>query len=333
MKILFTAISAVPAYPDIEVEKGLGTSEIAIQKITKLWAAQGHDVTVLMPTETGYDYIHQGVHVIPPGYSLEEEYDLHVAYRNPFIFPVRARKRVFYSMDDISTPAVKGLLEANWKEFDRIHVLSEYHREQFVWVGVDPHRIQITPPGIDDHYLPVKRKSGRTGVAVYTSAPYKGLPMLASMWPQIHQTTGLRLRVFGDMRLHGSSTKYFDFLYAELKRMPGVELFEPLPQPELFAMLSLSDLMLAPSTYPETYGNAMAEAIACGVPVVTNDLGAMRTTVGNSGVIISEKPQEATFRASYINAVKQALDTLDNLREHAQNSRITTWAHTAEKLL
>lgn len=61
--------------------------------------------------------------------------------------------------------------------------------------------------------------------------------------------------------------------------------YKYIPSKELASIFNRMTVMVAPTFY-ESFGRAIAEAMMCGVPVVTTDRGAVPETIGKGGVIV-----------------------------------------------
>jgi glycosyltransferase involved in cell wall biosynthesis len=78
------------------------------------------------------------------------------------------------------------------------------------------------------------------------------------------------------------------YLRREVWGTTPVEFIGPLPQNEIGGLYSQTDVILAPSIWPESYGLVTREALACGCWVVASDRGAVGEDIANdeNGYII-----------------------------------------------
>jgi glycosyltransferase involved in cell wall biosynthesis len=67
------------------------------------------------------------------------------------------------------------------------------------------------------------------------------------------------------------------------------------------AYLNTMDMLVAPSqttpTWREQFGRMIVEAFACGIPVITSDSGEIPYVVGDAGIIVPERDQNAWYDA------------------------------------
>ena len=82
-------------------------------------------------------------------------------------------------------------------------------------------------------------------------------------------------------------------LWSELPSLAGrVHLLDAKPADELPRYLNCMDVLAVPSLttiwWKEQYGRVIAEAMACGVPVVGSDSGAIPEVVDSAGLIVPE---------------------------------------------
>lgn len=88
-----------------------------------------------------------------------------------------------------------------------------------------------------------------------------------------------------------------------------------LPKDRLLATYPLFDVFVLSSvttaSYVEQFGGVLAEAMACGVPVIGSDNGAIPETVGQAGLVVSEGDPSALAKA----IIRMSED--EQLRKHA----------------
>lgn len=95
---------------------------------------------------------------------------------------------------------------------------------------------------------------------------------------------------------------------------------------ELAAAMTRVDVAIAPGPV-ETFGLAALEAIACGVPTVCPDLGALHEVVGPGGAAARSHP------GAFADAVLQLRDRSNaRVRARAQAERFT-WRESAARML
>ena len=173
------------------------------------------------------------------------------------------------------------------------------------WRGVveDHRRLDLLPPGIPvrvcDYGVPVPggdpararraQEPLRLGF-LGTLAPHKGLHVAAAALAALPPGR-IRLDVWGEPR----AGDYAD----EVRRAAGaaeIRFHAPFDDAERERVLAGLDLLLAPSLGLESYGLAVAEALAAGLPVLASGRGALaeRLAGGGGATFDPERPETLT---------------------------------------
>jgi glycosyltransferase involved in cell wall biosynthesis len=121
-------------------------------------------------------------------------------------------------------------------------------------------------------------------------------------------------------------------LAATLGLLDRVRFVGDLPPERLDERYAASDLFVL-ATRQETYGMAVAEAIAHGLPVVSTDTGAIAEIVGSSAGLVVPPGDGEAFAAA-LAAVMRDRDLRHRLTEGArvQRGRLPTWPTVALRL-
>ncbi|MCP5264938.1 MAG: glycosyltransferase [Burkholderiaceae bacterium] len=162
-------------------------------------------------------------------------------------------------------------------------------------LGGSDARIAVVPNGVDiDRFRPVDRGEARQRLGLPTGAPVligvgnlvtgKGFQRVIPMLPALRrQHPGLRYLIVGGGATHGDMAEPL----AALARAHGVAdcvtLCGAQPQESLKWYYGAADLFVL-ATEREGWANVFLEAMACGIPVVTTDVGGNREVVADPAV-------------------------------------------------
>lgn len=158
------------------------------------------------------------------------------------------------------------------KRADHLINLNTQVKEELISRGFSPQSISVNPCGVDLDYLRGLDADVDPMVACFIGrlAPTKGIYDLLAIWKLVvARSPSARLKIIGN-----GPRKIEDNLRASLKSASlesSVELCGYLPDHETFRALKSSKVFLMPS-HEEGFCIAIAEALACGVPVVAWDL-------------------------------------------------------------
>lgn len=171
-------------------------------------------------------------------------------------------------------------LRRTWvRRVDGFVVFSEFARQKFIEGGLLGNRIHVKPHFV--HPVP-KVGEGTGGYALFVGrfSREKGLEVLLDAWRQRGLGSRLPLRIVGEGAIE-----------AELRRRAagvlGVEWMGALPQPEVLRLMQHARCLVYPSVCYETFGMAIIEAFATGLPVIASGHGSMAFLIrhGETGLL------------------------------------------------
>ena len=217
-------------------------------------------------------------------------------------------------------------------QMDRLLVPSAYYLEVLAERGLDRGRMSVLPRGVDRaQFHPGRREEGfwrRYGLGDAPTLLYvgrvsreKGLDTLLDAFSRLRAAgRRLQLAVVGDGPHREALSRR--------GRRPDVVFTGFLHGPDLAAAYASADLFVFPST-TDTFGNAVLEAMACGLPAVVTDRGGPQEIVRRRGGGVVA---EATA-AGLAGAAAALLDSPDALRRAAAHALETARAASWEGLL
>ncbi len=157
-------------------------------------------------------------------------------------------------------------------------------------------KISVVPCGVDLRlFQPIDKATARRDLAL-ADAPtvlfvgrldkLKGIDRLVEALSHI-EIPGCRLIVIGGDEYSNSALERLKQQAAGLGISGRVKFIGAVPQHELPRYYSAADVVAVPS-YSETFGLVALEAVACGTPVVSADVGAARLIIkeGYSGTVV-----------------------------------------------
>lgn len=169
-----------------------------------------------------------------------------------------------------------------WKEKVACYIArTEFARKKFIEGGLPAERIVVKPCFVHPDPGP-KGGSGDTVLFLGRLSAEKGLRTLLAAWERLDGR--VPLRIAGDGPLRGE-------LEAEVERrhIAGIKVLGRIPGAELLPELKRARFLVFPSEWYEGLPLTIAEAFACGVPVVASRIGSMIELVedGRTGLHFS----------------------------------------------
>lgn len=200
----------------------------------------------------------------------------------------------FKSMDPVS--ACLSLLSHYLLKlfiFDSIITVSQFTKNRLVKFGLNPERIFVIPNGID---LPSFNKSDghpsqNNSLAILGRlVKQKGhIYLIEAMKRVVKEVPDAKLNVIGDGPLRSS----LEAKVREYRLDTNIVFRGGVADQEKFKMLCSSNIFVLPSL-KEGFGIVLLEAMACGLPIVANDLPVLREVSidGQNGYLVDVKNPE-----------------------------------------
>lgn len=157
--------------------------------------------------------------------------------------------------------------------------------------------ITVIPNGIDTHMfrpLPhIQKRPYRLISTASSDQPLKGLPVLLHAIHNLKNTLpDIELVIIGSLKKGGEAER----LVKELNLEATVQFRSRLTSEELVEEYNQSLIAVCPSLY-EGFGLPAAEAMACGLAIVSSNGGALPEVIGDAGVVVPAGNSEALEKA------------------------------------
>ena len=177
------------------------------------------------------------------------------------------------------------------KKIDAVISVSSQQVDYFSrWVQED--KIHLVPHGVDIEYFhPVKRKKKTDGRnCLFVGTHLRDYDMLKKVIGKVNCIkNNINFTIITD-RNH----------FSKLSGEKNTQLLERISEVELLNLYRRSDVLLLPIT-DCTANNTLLEAMACGLPVITNDVGGVRDYASDQCAIFAELGDADFMAAKLIN--------------------------------
>lgn len=297
--VLYTGAAWERWSPKSVDEGGIGGSETCAVYVAKEFAKRGWKSVVFgdcADREGDYDGVEYLDHTRFPAFASANGMELFVSSRRTDVFAlkIRAERKAVWVHDIFLDADPRADLRLG--AYDRILLLSPWHKKFFMnhHKGVPEDKIRITRDGIDLSRFGRKLRK-IPGRMVYSSSPDRGLEALIDMLPVIQkEVPEAEVHVFyGFENWEKSARQRNDAgqiaLIERLKKKlgtPGVVYRGRVGQKILAQEFMKAELWAFCTWFTETFCITACEAMASGTPIVTADVAALQTTVGDAGVLV-----------------------------------------------
>lgn len=238
-------------------------------------------------------------------------------------------------------PVLRPLMRKALLAADQVFAVADALKQVAVSIGVPADKITVVGNGVDTRrFVPLDQAEMRAELGLPLEAPVlitvgglverKGfhrvielLPRLRERWP------GLIYLIVGGPSAEGNNRPQLEQQVAELGLGDCVRFLGSLPPDQLKQPLSAADVFVL-STRNEGWANVFLEAMACGLPVVTTDVGGNREVVDRESIghVVPFGDAEA-LEAAIERALQTSWDRAA-IRHHAEDN---AWDERVSRLL
>ena len=201
-------------------------------------------------------------------------------------------KLILHTWQNVNRPKrwyVRLVARISLREADAILCANSEGVQVLREMGYSGPTAVIPPVGVDTQvFRPVERKPSGAFVVAYAGrfVPEKGLDTLMEAVARLGP--GVELWLIGN----GPYRPTLEALSRELGIEGWVRWLEPVPPERMPELLAQVDVVVLPSrttrVWKEQFGRILVEAMACKVPVVGSNSGAIPEVVGDAGLIFPE---------------------------------------------
>ncbi|MCL4294786.1 MAG: glycosyltransferase family 4 protein [Anaerolineae bacterium] len=208
----------------------------------------------------------------------------------------------------------RTFLKQALQQCDRIIVKSSYMRDVFAQHGVSFDKLVVLADGEDTSWGPAEASDHPFGVVrigyIGHIIPPKGVHLLIQAMRQL--TGPAELLIFGDL---DHDPGYTDSLRVLAGHNGRIHFKGGFPHHRIGEVLSQIDVLVVPSTWPETFCHVVREGFIAQVPVIGANIGAIPEAIepGVNGFLFS--PGDVNDLSRYLQMIIDNPQILDQLRE------------------
>ena len=233
-------------------------------------------------------------------------------------------------------PVYRALMHEIALRTDAVATGSESAKRDIVrLLGIPEDRIAVAPDGVDGRYgpggeKPSARGGPKTVLYVGRSDPYKNLPGLVAVFARLVREEGVDAR----LRIVGPPDARYPEAGETARRLGVVDRVERagyLDDAGLVQAYRDADVLALLSRY-EGFGLPVAEAMACGTPVVCSNAASLPEVAGNAARLVA--PDDVAGAAAALKAV--LTDPAEAARLRAAGlaqAKKFSWRTAAESIL
>jgi len=182
------------------------------------------------------------------------------------------------------------------------HIIAPTEKEKeelILHYGALPERIGVVPCGVNlQQFKPMDKEiakrqvgfsNGKVILFVGRIEPLKGIDQLLKAMPHLQNIRGLRLVIIGGDEHSQYEMERLQRLSRDLHIQDSITFLGLIKHEQLPCFYSAADACVIPSYY-ESFGLVALESLACGTPVVTTDVGNLKSIIrqGETGYVVRD---------------------------------------------
>jgi tetratricopeptide (TPR) repeat protein len=181
---------------------------------------------------------------------------------------------------------------------------------------------------------------------IYSSYPNRGLLALLQMWPQIvEREPSASLYIYSDVngewvnRVAPNEMAEIRILLREYREKKEMHVFYEgwVSKQQLMASWKTADVWFYPTTFIETFCLTALECAISRALAITMDVGSLKNTVADRGVLLQGNPMNAEWQKGAIETVLEILENPSFKKELIERNyewaRDLTWENQANRLV
>ena len=235
-------------------------------------------------------------------------------------------------------PGRKERMLTALKNTSRIFSVSDSLKQHVVSLGVESEKIRVVGNGIDLlKFFPLDRdivraelniaKDAKVLISVGALVDRKGFHRVIALLPTlVQQYPKLLYLIVGGDSPEGNIKSRLQEQVKTLKLEDHVRFLGAYPSEQLKQPLSAADVFVL-ATANEGWANVFLEAMACGLPVITTDVGGNKEVVNSLelGIVVPFADPEALFSALILALEKdwQASEIIRYAQQNSWDSRVS----------
>ena len=233
--------------------------------------------------------------------------------------------------------------KSNHKQYDWYVFNSHWNYEKFrYFFDIPTDRSMVIKNGTNNFPKRKVYKKGDPIKIIHHNTPWRGLNVLLRAMQEI-KDPNITLDVYSSCEVYGNDFKkvndeQFKPLYEQAKKLSNVNYIGYKPNEYILEHMTDYDLYVYPSIFEETSCVSAMEALAAGVHVITNNLGALYETCSEWPVYVTYNTDYEKMAIDFAEGIKAASKYLheDYIQNHLENQqkfykRFYNWGKKAQE--